>query len=86
MSPRICGLLPVSRTSGSMAVCVTSLASYRDVLKSRHLWMWDRKIFAGLCSGEEGEGEEVGEGSGEEKGLLTRRTLCSTLTHFRTQT
>jgi cap1 methyltransferase len=56
----------------------TSVASFLDVLKSRHLWMWERGIFEGLC--EVGEDGEEGEGSG-----LTRRTLSATLSHFMTQ-
>ena len=56
----------------------TLLSLLRDVLKSRHLWMWERGIFEGLC-----EVGEVGE-EGEESGL-TRRTLSATLSHFMTQ-
>ena len=49
----------------------------RDVLRSRHLWKWEKGIFASLC----GESSEEGE---EELGTLTRRTLSTTLTHFMT--
>jgi cap1 methyltransferase len=51
-----------------------SVASFLDVLKSRHLWMWERGIIPGLC----GEEEE------KEAGGLTRRALSSTLRQFMT--
>lgn len=55
-----------------------SPSTCRDVLQSRHLWMWERTIFMDLCSSEEDEEEE------EEKvaGALTKRVLCSRLRQY----
>ena len=62
-----------------MRELLCSLSTCRDVLKSRHLWKWDRPIFQSLCS--EGE-EEEGNDEEKEEGALTKRVLCSRLRQY----